>query len=223
MASTTFVDGETLIEASWLNDVNAAVYTPGTQTAADIANVPAGSITATDVQAALNELDTEKQAWDAQLDALALLSTGTASGNIPLVGTKSATESLAGLVELATQAEAEAGTDDTVVMTPLKTAQAIAVLALGIGQSWTSVTRSSGVSVQNTSGKPIVFAMATTNYGTGASVRIEVSSDNVTFYYAADSSNGVTSNRANGSAIVPNGHYYKPTFVGTITFQSELH
>lgn len=59
-------------------------------------------------------------------DTPTLLSTGTASGNIPLVGTKSGSETLAGLVELATQAEAEAGTDDTVVMTPLKTAQAIA-------------------------------------------------------------------------------------------------
>ena len=56
MASTTFVDGETIIEATWLNDVNAVVYTPGTQTAADIANVPAGSIAATNVQAALNEV-----------------------------------------------------------------------------------------------------------------------------------------------------------------------
>ena len=74
MASTTFVDRETLIEASWLNDVNAVVYTPGTQTAADIANVPAGSIAATDVQAALNELDGDiqtKQPLDATLTALA--------------------------------------------------------------------------------------------------------------------------------------------------------
>ena len=70
MASTTFVDRETLIEASWLNDVNAVVYTPGTQTAADIANVPAGSIAATDVQAALNELDTEKQPLDSTLTAI---------------------------------------------------------------------------------------------------------------------------------------------------------
>ena len=78
MASTTFVDGETLIEATWLNDVNAVVYTPGTTTAADIANVPAGSITATDVQAAINELDTEKQPLDAELTALA---TSTAAAN----------------------------------------------------------------------------------------------------------------------------------------------
>ena len=78
MASTTFVDGETLIEASWLNDVNAVVYTPGTQTAADIANVPAGSITATNVQAALNELDGDiqtKQPLDATLTAVAALDT----------------------------------------------------------------------------------------------------------------------------------------------------
>ena len=78
MASTTFVDRETLIEASWLNDVNAVVYTPGTQTAADIANVPAGSIAATDVQAALNELDGDiqtKQPLDATLTAVAALDT----------------------------------------------------------------------------------------------------------------------------------------------------
>lgn len=62
-------------------------------------------------------------------DTPTLLTTGTASGNVPLVGTKSATTALAGLVELAIQAEAEAGTDNTVVMTPLTTAQAIAALA----------------------------------------------------------------------------------------------
>ena len=38
------------------------------------------------------------------------LAVGTSSGNIPLVGTKSATESLAGLVEFATEAEQETGT-----------------------------------------------------------------------------------------------------------------
>ncbi|RCK20067.1 hypothetical protein TH8_19535 [Thalassospira profundimaris] len=69
---------------------------------------------------------------------------GAGSGNIPAIGTKSATESLAGLVELATQAEAEAGTDDTVVMTALKTAQAIAALGssitLGTAQATTSGT-----------------------------------------------------------------------------------
>lgn len=40
--------------------------------------------------------------------------TGTASGNVPLVGTKSSTETLAGLVEKSSSAENVTGTDDTV-------------------------------------------------------------------------------------------------------------
>ncbi len=64
-------------------------------------------------------------ALESALGTASTKNTGTTAGTVPLVGTKSATDALAGLVELATQAEAEAGTDDTVVMTPLKTAQAI--------------------------------------------------------------------------------------------------
>jgi len=45
--------------------------------------------------------------------AAALLTIGTASGNVPLVGTSSATELLAGLVELNTSAETITGTDTT--------------------------------------------------------------------------------------------------------------
>lgn len=53
MASTTFVDGVTLIEASWLNDVNSLVYSGGTT------SVAWGGITGTisnqtDLQTALN-------------------------------------------------------------------------------------------------------------------------------------------------------------------------
>lgn len=47
-------------------------------------------------------------------DTPTLLTTGTSSGNIPLVGTKSATTLLAGLVEQSTSAENLVGTDDTV-------------------------------------------------------------------------------------------------------------
>lgn len=55
--------------------------------------------------------------------------TGTGEGEIPLIGTMSATEILAGLVVLATQADAEAGTASDVVMTPVRVAQAIAALS----------------------------------------------------------------------------------------------
>lgn len=53
------------------------------------------------------------------------LTTGTAAGNVPLVGTTSATETLAGLAELASSAEAIAGTVDTVAITPLKMRNAL--------------------------------------------------------------------------------------------------
>lgn len=119
MADTTFVTG-TVIEADWLNDVNAVVYTPGSTTAADIANVPAGNIVATDVQAALNELDNEKQPLDTDLTAIAALTTtaygrslltqASASAARTTLEVVAATETTAGLVEKATSAEMTDGT-----------------------------------------------------------------------------------------------------------------
>lgn len=66
--------------------------------------------------------------------------TGAAYGNVPLVGTKSATETLAGLVELATQAEAEDGADNTVALTALRVKQAIAALAVRAGAAVASTS-----------------------------------------------------------------------------------
>ena len=92
MASTTFVDGQTVIEAAWLNDVNAVVYTPGTVTAANVSNTPntgsGGTIAATTVQAALNELDAEKQPLDATLTAIADESLGAFSHRNKIINGK---------------------------------------------------------------------------------------------------------------------------------------
>ena len=54
MASTTFVDGETLIEASWLNDVNTVVYDPAGSSLIGFLQAGTGAV-ATTVQAALRE------------------------------------------------------------------------------------------------------------------------------------------------------------------------
>lgn len=61
MATTDFVDQVTVVEASWLNDVDAHTYdqSTGLHTAANITNIPSGNLVATNVQDALNELQTE--------------------------------------------------------------------------------------------------------------------------------------------------------------------
>lgn len=59
------------------------------------------------------------------LGTAATVNTGTASGNVPLVGTNSATELLAGTVELATSAEAQALTDALKALTPATLAAAL--------------------------------------------------------------------------------------------------
>lgn len=73
MASTTFVDGQTVIEASWLNDVNTAVYNPASITlpATSVSTTAISGITATDVQGVLAEIVAEKQPLDSTLTALA--------------------------------------------------------------------------------------------------------------------------------------------------------
>ena len=156
------------------------------------------------------------QAYSANLAALALLTTGTASGNVPLVGTKSATESLAGLVELATQAEAEAGAGDTVVMTPLKTAQAIAALApaIGVGQTWqafVSPNRVSGTTYTNSTGKPIQVTV-----GVNATNGYSVVVGGVTI---SGFTNGIFTNVA---FIVPDGFTYVVTASAGIVTWAEL-
>ena len=106
---------------------------------------------------------------------------------------------------LASQAEAEAGSNNTKAMTPLRTAQAITALApegIGEGQTWQIVSRSDGVNYQNTTGKPIM-AMVQGNSANG----IVVSSDNVTYILASGGNNN--NFICTHTVIVPNNHYYR--------------
>jgi hypothetical protein len=109
---------------------------------------------------------------------------------------------------IATQAEAEAGVQATKLMTAQRVAQAIAALvviqpAIGVGQTWQSVSRSGGVTYQNTTGKPIMVAVEDNQ---GNYSPYQVSTDGV---------NWVTIGRIGANSqhsfsfIVPNGHYYR--------------
>jgi hypothetical protein len=78
LLSTTLVGGVTSFEG------RAGIVTSqsGDYAASEITNVPAGGISSATVQAALNELDTEKQPLDADLTAIAALTTAAAGRSL---------------------------------------------------------------------------------------------------------------------------------------------
>jgi hypothetical protein len=115
-------------------------------------------------------------------------------------------DTFAANVALASQAEAEAGTNNTKTMTPLRTAQAIAELApegVGEGQTWQTVSRTPGTAYQNTTGKPIMIITGGADTG---NIQIGVSSDNVTYI---NFDKGANARYDIVGAIVPNNHWYK--------------
>lgn len=77
------------------------------------------------------------------LGTVATLDSGTGSGAVPLVGTKSSTETLAGLVEKSTSAENVTGTDDTVWPTVAGTKEMIDTHATGGGWVFVSASTAS--------------------------------------------------------------------------------
>ena len=81
MATTNFVDGQTVISADWLNDVNEAVYNPASITlpATSVTTTAISGISATDVQGVLAEIVAEKQPLNTQLTTLAGITAQQAS------------------------------------------------------------------------------------------------------------------------------------------------
>ena len=77
---------------------------------------------------------------------------------------------------------------------------------IGVGQTWQDVraSRSSGVSYQNTTGKPIAVSIS----GFGGFGKINVSSDGITWYEIGALGQSSQYYVAN-TFIVPNGHYYR--------------
>lgn len=124
---------------------------------------------------------------------------------------------------LATQAEAEAGTSNTVLMTPLRNNQADVFFRnanmLGWGQTWQDVvsSRTLGTSYQNTTGRPIAVATAYTDGGSGSS--FQVSSNNSTWITLQRSTNNAG---INSFFIVPNSWYYRTTGTETLAIWAEL-
>jgi hypothetical protein len=119
-------------------------------------------------------------------------------------------------VAIATQVEAEAGSNDTKVMTPLKVEQHMLVNDIGWGQSWQGFTgeRLVGTSYQNTTGRPILVSIST-----GVQSGIAVSPDNSAWNEIGGV--GVSASDSGFQFIVPNTWYYRQSF-GTKRNWSEL-
>jgi len=110
-------------------------------------------------------------------------------------------------ITISTQAQAQAGTDNTTVMTPLRVEEHMVANAIGWGQTWQNVSdsRSANTSYQNTTGKPIMVSISHTS----SNVRLQVSTNDST-WVDVGGMNGPSANDApSTSGIVPNNHYYR--------------
>lgn len=133
---------------------------------------------------------------------------------------QAATSSATGVVELATDAEAQAGTDATRCVTP----DNLGAVVLGLGQAYTDVTasRASGVTYTNSTGRSIIVSA----WGTTGGITNQRAQCYVGGVLVADNSwyaNGA-GYTANAYFLVPPGATYSITFsnVSSITKWFEL-
>jgi len=116
----------------------------------------------------------------------------------------------------ATRAEAEAGTLNTVNMTPLRAEQHMEANALGWGQAWANVaaSRAANTSYQNTTGRPIQVNVRPDVFGV---FNLQVSINGTTWVTVASSGNEEFYML---TAIVPDTHYYR--YTGSFGLWTEL-
>lgn len=121
--------------------------------------------------------------------------------------------SVAGAV-VATTAQAQAGTSNEKLMTPLRTLTAMNAYTLGRGQTWQDMTgsRTIATSYQNTTDRPIMVSIDVT--GNNATGNLQVSANGSTWLTVAN--RDADGNAEWFSTIVPPGTFYRLT--GTVTF-----
>ncbi|MGV1869710.1 hypothetical protein [Agrobacterium rosae] len=115
-----------------------------------------------------------------------------------------------------TAADIAAGTADKFPDAPAVKAAITANVqpALGIGQTWKSVSRGPGTAYQNTTGKPIVVAV---NAQRSQAIYFQISADGTT-WVNVPSFTGVSGSNVvlGGQFVIPNNHYYRINDSGAV-------
>ncbi|WP_142847079.1 phage tail protein [Telmatospirillum sp. J64-1] len=148
------------------------------------------------------------------LSANRTLALGT-PGTLTATTTNAATaESHTHNIDIATQAEAQAGTNSAKLMTPQRVAQAIAALGggLGQGQTWQDVSaqRQINTTYQNPTNRSMQVAVMGRGSSTGAQA-FKVSPDNSVWTTVGNAGGNNIGNSYNGNVnvIIPPRHYYR--------------
>ena len=189
-------------------------YTLPSASATVLGGIKLGSATVQTVAAAAPTA-TASRTYAVQANA-----SGQAVVNVPWVDTNTtytlpaATTSVVGGVKLATTAQAQAGTDASLAVTPA----ALAAASLGMGQTWQDMkeSRSGATAYRNTTGKPIAVNI----YGSWGSAWLQVSTNGTDWVNVGQP--GGSGDAENVFAIVPNNHYYRMSVAGTPPYWMEL-
>jgi hypothetical protein len=164
-------------------------------------------------------------------DDLTNFQTNLADGSLPgasLVGysptetVKQKLDDLANKVVVASTLEAQAGTSNTTLMTPLRTKEWGSANVLGMGQTWQDVKSSRLVNTvyQNTTGRPIEWSLSGGGpVAIGGTPMMQVSSNGVNWVTVASYSDDAANQ---GSAVIPPLWYYRTQNINLVVHWTEL-
>lgn len=125
----------------------------------------------------------------------------------------------AAVTRFATQAEAQAGTNNDAAMTPLRVREAIDARAVGIGQTWVDVSgsRNEGTAYRNTTGRPIMVSVVADGFPSEFQV-----STNGSNWIRAGRFGEAGNVQMTCTAIIPDTDYYRVTSPAAILSWAEL-
>lgn len=217
MASTTFVDNQTVIYASWLNDVNNAVYN-GIFAASIItpSNIVCnGTVSGTGFTSLVANVLASPPAIGNAVPNTGAFTTLSAT-TLTLTNALSASYGGTGLTS--------PGTSGNVLTSNGSAWTSSAPTYFGIGQTWTDVTSSRlfGTTYTNSTGKPIALMVyAAAGSVSATELRISINGGSVFWFGLNTNSGGGVG--AVGTIIIPVGATYNVTAsTGTLSSWYEL-